>query len=111
MISSGLNIYVVGYGGEKFADNSRVFYTNLKEWTSLLNHTNCKLCLTTLSGPASLMVIFNNKISKNTIIDLSHERCHNPKDRLNLDMINFKNIHVDYVNSNNLKDLINYLGI
>jgi hypothetical protein len=35
-------VILVGFGSEKFADNKRIYYSNLQEFTSLIQHKNCK---------------------------------------------------------------------
>ena len=105
----GLNVYIVGYGSEKFSDGNKIFSVDLKDWTTLMNHEKCKLCLTTLSGPAYLMCFFSNENGNKVVIDITNERSYASKNRLNLDVINFRKAKINYFDFLPLKLLENYI--
>jgi len=107
--SKNLNIYIVGYGAEKFIDNKQIFYVDLRDWASLINNENCKLCLTTLSGPSHLIVFCANKNCNNVIIDITNELSRDLNDRLNHNRLNFRNIKIDYFNYLSIDLLKNYI--
>jgi hypothetical protein len=68
-----LSVFIVGYGSEIFT-NKNIFCVSLQEFTTLINHNNCKLCLSTLTGPPHLTYHFGNKNLKNIIIDIERAR-------------------------------------
>lgn len=69
----GLDVYVMGLGSEIFCDNKKIFYVNLKQFTTLINDNNCILFYSTMSGPAHLSNFFTSKKTKHIVNDITDE--------------------------------------
>jgi hypothetical protein len=95
-----LNIFVVGFGSEIFEDNKNVFSVNLKEFTTLINNDNCKLCVSSLTGPSSLTYLFGGVNLKNIIIDIESARKDEYMENHPLAMgnlFNYKNVESEFI--------------
>jgi hypothetical protein len=68
----GLDVYVMGFGSEMFCDNKKIFYTNLQQFTTLINDENCILFYSTMSGVAHLSNFFTSKKTKHIVNDISN---------------------------------------
>jgi hypothetical protein len=92
--------FVVGFNSESFCDNIDSFHVSLKDFTSLINHKNCKLCLSSLTGPPHLTYFFGNQNMTNIILDLENARAN--KSMINHplamgDQFNFKKIETHFI--------------
>lgn len=55
-----IKTYVMGIGGEIFCKNANVIYTNLKQFTTLINNDKCLFFFSSMSGPAHLSYFFGH---------------------------------------------------
>jgi hypothetical protein len=95
-----LNIFVVGFGSEIFEDNKNVFSVNLKEFATLVNNDNCKLCVSSLTGPPALTYFFGGVNLKNIIIDIESARKDEYMENHPLAMgniFNYKNVETEFI--------------
>ena len=95
-----LKIFVVGFGSEIFEDNEKIFSVTLKEFATLINKDNCKLCLSSLTGPPALTYFFGGKNLKNIIIDIESARKDDYMRNHPLamgDIFNYKNVETDFI--------------
>ena len=69
-----LKVFIVGFGGEKFCDDINSIYVNLQDFTTLINHKNCELYFSSMSGPAHLSLFFGNENLKHIVNDITGHR-------------------------------------
>ena len=104
--TKGLDIYVVGYGSEKFTDNKQVFYVDLRDWATLVNNEKCKFIVTTMTGPTNLLNFCGNKETNIFIIDKNNSRG-DGKGRIVMgECLNFKNLKYNFVGNPDIHELI-----
>lgn len=65
------NVFLVGFGSEKFADGVRIHYTNLQEFASLCNNQLCKATINTCSGTGFIPSLIS-KAKKQILIDMGN---------------------------------------
>lgn len=103
--SRGLDIYIVGYGAEKFADNEHVFYVDLRDWATLINNEKCELIITTMTGPTNLINFCGQPKTNVFIIDITSSR--NANSRIVMgDCLNFRKMNYNFLPYKNINSLI-----
>ena len=113
LINSALEInydvYVIGVGGEKFANNTNVFYVNLKEGCTLLNNENCKYIISTMTGTANLTFFCNSLKTQSFILDLGMNRSDGSNRIISGNCLNMRKIKTHFVGRPTKEELMNYI--
>jgi hypothetical protein len=69
-----IKTYIMGIGGEIFCDNVNAIYTNLKQFTTLINNHNCLFFFSGMSGPAHLSYFFGHNNLYHIVNSVGGER-------------------------------------